>query len=61
MGERQKLIYVSTPSSLALLLSTGTTIAEQEQARLRKSRSDIGKARAPYNTKRRQKKKETNY
>ncbi len=31
-------------------------LAEQEQARLRKPRSDIGEARAPYKTKKKQRK-----
>jgi hypothetical protein len=53
IADRQKPIYVSSPGSLAL--SAATTIAEQEQARLRKPRSDIGEQRGPYNTKKKQK------
>jgi hypothetical protein len=53
IADRQKPIYVSSPGSTAL--SAATTIAEQEQARLRKPRSDIGEQRGPYNTKKKQK------
>jgi hypothetical protein len=45
-------IFVSPPTSpSSLALSIATTIAEQEQARLRKPRSDLGEPRAPYRKK----------
>ena len=48
----KKDIFVSPPTSPGLFaLSIADTIAEQERAKLRKPRSDLGGERAPYMTK----------
>jgi hypothetical protein len=51
ISNRQKPIYVSSPGSLAALSTATTVAAEQEQAGLRKPRSDLGEPRAPYRKK----------
>ena len=54
ISNRQKPIYVSSPGSLAALSTATTVAAEQEQAGLRKPRSDFGEPRGPYMTRKKQ-------
>ena len=54
--EAQQAGQMQQLSPTATALSGATTLAEQEQERLRKQRSDIGSTRAPYKTKKKQEK-----